>query len=150
MFWGCFTFKGTGRLIPVEGMMNSIKYKEILTKYLLPTVQVAFPEGGGIFQQDLAPCHTSKMIQKFFKESKLSVLEWPGNSPDLNPIENLWAIIKKRLQKYDCTTKSKLIEGIIQIWYHDEELQNLCSKLVDSMSTRVAMLINAKGGHIIY
>ena len=150
MFWGCFTFKGTGRLIPVEGMMNSIKYKEILTKYLLPTVQVAFPEGGGIFQQDLAPCHTSKMIQKFFKESKLNVLEWPGNSPDLNPIENLWAIIKKRLQKYDCTTKSKLIEGIIQIWYHDEELQNLCSKLVDSMPTRVAMLINAKEGHIIY
>ena len=70
--------------------------------------------------------------------------------PDLNPIENLWAIIKKRLQKYDCTTKSKLIEGIIQIWYHDEELQNLCSKLVDSMPIRVAMLINAKGGHIIY
>ena len=45
-----------------EGMMNSIKYKEILTKYLLPTVQVAFPEGGGIFQQDLAPCHTSKIF----------------------------------------------------------------------------------------
>jgi len=35
------------------------------------------------------------MMQKFFKESKLSVLEWPGNSPDLNPIENLWTVIKK-------------------------------------------------------
>jgi len=66
-----------------------------LTKYLLPTVRVTFPEGGGIIQQDLAPCHTSKMMQKFFKESKLSVLEWPGNSPDLNPIENLWTVIKK-------------------------------------------------------
>jgi len=66
-----------------------------LTKYLHKTVRVTFPEGGGIFQQGLAPCHTSKMMQKFFKESKLSVLEWPGNSPDLNPKENLWAIIKK-------------------------------------------------------
>jgi len=56
---------------------------------------------------------------------------------------------KKRLQRYDCTTKSKLKEWIIQIWYHDEELQNLCSNLVNSMPTRVAMLINAKGGHII-
>jgi len=75
---------------------------------------------------------------KFFKESKLSVLEWPGNSSDLSPIENVWAILKKRLQKYDCTTKSKLIEGIIQIWYHDEELQNLCSNVLHSMPTRVA------------
>jgi len=57
---------------------------------------------------------------------------------------------KKKLRKYDCTTKSNLIEGIIQIWYHDEELQNICSNLVDSTPARVAMLINAKGGHINY
>ena len=55
---------------------------------------------------------------------------------------------KKRLQKYDYTAKSNLIEGIIQIWYHDEELQKICSNLVDSTPTRAAMLINAKGGHI--
>jgi len=57
---------------------------------------------------------------------------------------------KKRLQNYESTTKVKLIEGIIQIWYHDEELKNFCSKLVDSMPTRVAMIIKAKGGHITY
>jgi len=91
-----------------------------------------------------------KIDEKIFKTSKLSVLEWLGNSPDLKPIENLWAIIKKRLQKYDCTAISKLIEGIIQIWYHDEELQNLCSVLIDSIPTRVSMLIKAKGGHINY
>ena len=49
--------------------------------------------------------------------------------------------MNKKLQKHDYTTKSKLVEEIIQIWFYNEELQNLCYKLVDSMLTRVAMLI---------
>ena len=78
----------------------------------------------------------------FFKKAKLTVLDWPGNSNDLNPIENLWAIIKKRLQKSDCSAKTKLKEATIRTWYHDE-VQNICSTLVDSMPTRISMLINA-------
>jgi len=144
MFWGCFTFEGTGRLIPVKGMVNSIKYKEILTKYLLPTVRFTFCEGGAILQQDLVPCHTSKMMQKIFREQvKCFTVAWKSPRPPSD--RKLVSNHKKRLQRHDCTNKSKLIEGIIQIWYHDEQLQNLCSNLVDSMSTRVAMLINAKG-----
>ena len=90
-------------------------------------MKALFPDGSGIFQQDLAPCHTSKVMQLFFKNTKLTLLDWPANSSDLNPIENLWAIVKKRLQKCDCSTKIKLIQAIIQIWHHDEELQNICS-----------------------
>ena len=86
----------------------------------------------------------------FFKKSKITVLDWPGNSPDLNPIESLWAIIKKRLQKCDCSTKTKLIEAIIQIWYHDKEIKDICSTLVDSMPTQISMLIKATGGYINY
>ena len=54
MFCDCFTFEGTNRLITVEGIMSCIKYKEILTYYLLSTIRVAFPKGDCIFQQDLA------------------------------------------------------------------------------------------------
>ena len=93
--------------------------------------------------------HRKKMLT-FFKKAKLTVLDCPGNSPDLNPIENLWAIIKKRFQKSGCSTKTKLIEAIVRIWYHDDEVQNICSTHVDSMPTQISMLINAKGGHIKY
>ena len=60
-------------------------------------MQQPLPDGNGIVQQDNVLCHTSKKMLTFFKQAKLTVLDWPGNSPNLNPIENLWAIIKKRL-----------------------------------------------------
>ena len=51
------------------------------------------------FQHDSAPCHKSKIVTKYLWESNVNVLEWPGNLPDLNPIWNLWAILKNVLQK---------------------------------------------------
>ena len=54
-----------------------------------------------IFQQDNAPVHKSKIIGNFFQENEWKVLERPAYSPDLNPIENLCAILKQRLQKHN-------------------------------------------------
>ena len=85
---------------------------------------------GGVFQQDLAPCHTSsKQIKKGFNEAAIYVLDWPENSPNLNPIEKLWSILKSRLQKIDCTTKTKLIEAVIQLWYNDPKIEKNCKIL---------------------
>ena len=58
MFWGSFDAKGTGRLINVEGMMNSDKYKAVLLTHLLPTMQRDFPDGDGVFEQNIAPFFT--------------------------------------------------------------------------------------------
>jgi len=71
----------------------------------------AFPDGGGKFQQDLAPCLSSEKVKKIFRKQKY-VLDWRRNSPDLNPIVNLRSITKCRLQKLDCTPMTKLIEAI--------------------------------------
>lgn len=150
MFWGTLTARGPGRLIPVDGMMNSDKYKAILTNHLVPVLEREYPDGKAIFQQDLAPCHTSVKMQKFFKDNKLNIMEWPGNSPDLNPIENLWAIIKRRITNQDCSTMQKLISAVIQTWYHDPKIADIASKLIDSMPNRVQKLLKAKGGHIQY
>ena len=87
---------------------------------------------------------------KVFIENRVQVLEWLENSPNLHPIENLWRIIKFRLRKMDCTTVQKLVEAIVEVWYHDREIAQKCKKLVESMSNDVNDLFKASGGHIKY
>ena len=148
MFWGCFSIEGPGTLQPVTGMMNADAYIDVLQRKLVPELAKRFPNGLGVFQHDLAPCHTAKKVVKFMTDNHIQTLAWPANSPDLNPIENLWALIKKRLRGHDCTTKTKLIEAILHIWFHDQELKVMCRTLVLSMPTRIQSVIAAKGGHI--
>ena len=115
MFLGTFSTSGPGRLVTVTGMMNSELFRNILETHLLPTPQSCFPDDDGIFQQDLATCHTSKKLQKIFEEAEINVLEWPGNFPDLNLIENLWTIVEGRLRRSDCSRIQKLVETVIQV-----------------------------------
>ena len=89
-------------------------------------------------------------MRTFFEEKNITILDWPGNSPDFNPIENLWAIINLRIEKTECSTVRKPISAIISTWYHNNEVVKMCSSLVDSMPKRVKMLIKPNGGHISY
>ena len=79
---------------------------------------------------------------------KITVLDWPGNSPDLNPIENLWSIVKNCLRKMDCPNKIKLIQAVIHVWFYNEEIKQICKKLVLSMKVRVKLALENKSEHI--
>lgn len=150
MVWSIISAKGPGRLYIVEGNMKSDQYLQVLKTKLLPQAKEWFPDGEFIFMQDGAPCYNGKIIKEFFKKEELSVLPWPGNSPDMNPIENLWAIVKQEMRKTNITTKVQLIETLIKIWHHNENIQNNCLNLVNSMPNRLKMLLKNKGMHTKY
>ena len=68
MLWGSFSFKGIGSLFPVKGIMNANKYIEVIQRKVVRDMKRAFSNGGGIFQHDLAPCHTAKKRKNFLKK----------------------------------------------------------------------------------
>ena len=149
MIWGCFASSGVGKIKVVDSTMKTDAYIEVLEKKMIPSAVDLFNNNEFIFQDDSAPCHRSAKTKNWASSKNITSLEWPGNSPDLNPIENLWAIVKKRIHKYRPTTKETLIAAIIKVWFH-EITPETCKKLIDSMPRRIQSVIDKKGGHTKY
>ena len=129
--------------------MNKEWYQHILWEQLLPTIQEQFGDEQFLFQHDGAPCHKAKVITKWLGEQNIDILgPWPRNSPDLNPIENLWSILKRRVDKQKPTNSDKLQALIMQEWAAIS--QDVAQKLIDSMPGRIAEVLKKKGQHCKY
>ena len=70
----------------------------------------------------------------------------PPNSPELNPIENLWAIVQARLIERRFTTVIGLLRALQQIWLATDQCQ--LRNLNSDMSRRVTLVKRVRGGHI--
>jgi transposase len=121
--------------------MNSERYKKVLEDPLLPSMLMHRSE---FFLQDRAPCHASKKIKTFLETNNIKTIYWPGNSSDLNPIENCWAHMKNMLAKKDIGSFPKLTEAILKVCVNDLTPEYL-KKLSDSMPDRLKAMIAAKG-----
>lgn len=151
MIWSCFSWFGTGRALQVEGSLNSQQYIEtIIEGRLIQQLQQWFPNGSGIYQQDNAPCHKSKLSMACFRRHGIRLLDWPAQSPDLNPIENMWAIMKQHMNKLNMRNKPELMAAFIRVWNRDEEIQEICKVLVESLPRRIQAVIDQRGGHTKY
>lgn len=151
MVWGCMSWEGIGRLAEIEGKMNAEQYVDILENNLLPTMEeseVSLEDL--IFQQDNDPKHTSKRAKDWMNNNNITLLDWPSQSPDLNPIEHLWNHIKKELCQYPTQAK-----GVWEIWDRVAEVwgkikPEVCQGLIESMPRRIEAVVKAKGGHTKY
>ena len=116
----------------IDGTLTAETYKDILEECLLP--EISSCNVPMVFMQDnAAPCHNAKSVLQFFDDHAITTLDWPPQSPDLNPIENLWSIIKlKRSKRFGLpNTKNELISQVFEIWGEiSEELKN---NLADSI-----------------
>ncbi len=97
MIWGAMSSTGVGPLCFLKTCTAPV-YKDILEHFMLPSADQLFKDADFIFQQDLAPAHTAKSTKSWLNNHGVSVLDWPENSPDLNPRENLWDIVKRKMR----------------------------------------------------
>ncbi len=98
MIWAAMSSAGVGPLCFLKYTVNAAIYQEILDHFMLPSADKLYGDAAFIFQQDLAPAHTAKGTKSWFNGHGVTVLDWPANSPDLIPIENLWGIVKRKMR----------------------------------------------------
>src|SRR5277367_2341676 len=171
MVWAYFTGNRLGPLIVCDKSgIGADEYEDILydgrfsliDDLLEPpedpgTIQVA-DENTYLFMQDNAPCHKSEEVLEFLQEYNVPVMEWPLQSPDLNPIENLWVSLKERFHKrfiemFNHPSKSleakyRYGEVLQEVWY--SQGWELVDALLESMPRRVQAVLEAKGGWTKY
>ena len=148
MIWACFCSSGLGEFYICDGTMNSEKYLDVLETKLLPTFS-KFQISNPIHLDDSAPSHRTKAIKNWHIENNIQQIDWPGNSPDLNPIENLWNFIKRKLQKKTINSKRELIEEFIRI-YRNEIPSDLFNGLAMSMNKRLKEMLKNNGASTKY
>ncbi len=100
MVWMIFSWHTLGTLVPIEHHLNATAYLSIVADHVHPFMTTVYPSFDGYFQQDNAPGHKAQIISDWFLEhyNEFTLLKWPPQSPDLNPIERLWDVVEREIR----------------------------------------------------
>ncbi len=125
MVWGIFYWHTLGPLVSIEHCLNAIAYLSSVANHVHPFMTTVYPSSDGYFQQDNAPVHKAQIISDWFFEhdNESTLLKWPPQLPDLNPIEHLWDVVEREIRIMDVqpTNLQKLCDAIMSIWTNISE-----------------------------
>ena len=145
--WGCFASHEVGQAEIFLGDLNGKLYRRILEGNLKPTYKKFFPHGQWYFQHDNDPSHTCNLAKTWLHRNGVTVLDFPPWSPDLNPIEDVWPMMERSVDKYNAADETELEAAVKTEW---EALSPASlAKLAHSMPTRLTEVI-AHNGHKIH
>lgn len=145
MIWAAFKQNYKSEIAFIEGRINAMDYQEMLHDNLLPFITLT-EDDKVIFQQDNAPIHTAASTKKWFEDFGIELLPWPALSPDLNPIENLWGILARRVYdqgKPPINNIAELRRRIESAWADIPD--EILNKLINSVPDRLLEVITNKG-----
>ena len=145
MIWAAFGNSKLGRLFFVEqnAKMNAAMYKMVLQKHLKASMRMT---GTEVFMQDGAPCHTARSVTAWLNDQDVPVLDWIGQSCDLNPIENLWRELKQIIVGMEAATNlTDLAKKISRAWKILGRKKEFLAALTYSMPSRVQAVVDAEG-----
>ncbi|CAB5385642.1 unnamed protein product [Rhizophagus irregularis] len=152
MFWGCFSWVGMGPLVPLTGRITGAIHRETLANYAIPTVKSHAKKIKKkiFFQENNALVHIAKIARSFLTSSNIELFPWPAQSPDMNPIENIWSYIEVKIRQRDSqpSSVSQLEQWVKEEW--DAVPADYYRNLIKSMPRRIQAVIAAKGGPTKY
>lgn len=156
MVWGCISSKGVGVIRILDEIMTKEVYLDILKNELTASIKkfgfidpVNPNKLNYKYYQDNDPKHKSYLCKSWLLYNCTKVIDTPAQSPDINPIENLWVHLKKKVGKRSPTNKNELIRFIKEEW-EKIPLEYDIPKLIQSMRRRLQAVIDAQGGHTKY
>ena len=146
--WGCFSFNGVGSLYRIKGILEKKQYHSILQRHAIPSGKRLCGRGFTLVQ-DSDPKHSSNFCKKYLqnkeRQGELKLMDFPPQSPDVNPIEHLWEHLKREKVKHAVTSKDNLWEILSDCWSNIKA--PVLQALVKSMPKRVNAVLKARGGH---
>ena len=136
--WGCFSFSGVGSLYRIKGILEKKQYHSILQRHAIPSGKRLCGRGFTLVQ-DNDPKHSSNFCKKYLqnkeRQGELKLMDFPPQSPDVNPIEHLWEHLKREKVKHAVTSKDNLWEILSDCWSNIKA--PVLQALVKSMPKRV-------------
>ena len=147
--WAGISSRGKTDIHFYEGTLKAEDYQNILEESLLPAAQEQFEDEGDEWelQQDKATCHVARSTKELLDEHGVTVFDsWPTKGDDVNPMENLWAILDERLQARKFKTVAGMKKAIRKEWKNID--QSTIDNLIGSVPGRLRNIIKAKGGSI--